>query len=61
VYVVGQDGNKKVAKKRIIKTGNTYNGKVEVISGLTASDQVISGGYQNLNEGQSIAVQVTAG
>ncbi|MBF9221571.1 efflux RND transporter periplasmic adaptor subunit [Hymenobacter ruricola] len=57
VYVVGQEGNKKVAKKRVIKTGNTYNGKVEVTSGLTANDQVISAGYQNLNEGQSIAVQ----
>jgi len=57
VYVVGQEGGKKVAKKRIIKTGNTYNGKVEVTSGLTANDQVISAGYQNLNEGQVVAVQ----
>ncbi|RYU83701.1 efflux RND transporter periplasmic adaptor subunit [Hymenobacter persicinus] len=56
VYVVGQEGGKSVAKKRIIKTGNTYNGKVEVTSGLTAADQVISAGYQNLNEGQAVAV-----
>ncbi|MCI1188142.1 efflux RND transporter periplasmic adaptor subunit [Hymenobacter sp. DH14] len=57
VYVVAQEAGKAVAKKRIIKTGNTYNGKVEVTSGLTAADQVISGGYQNLNEGQKVAVQ----
>ena len=57
VYIVGQEGGKSVAKKRIIKTGNTYNGKVEVTSGLTATDQIISGGYQNLNEGQAVAVQ----
>ena len=57
VYVVAQEGGKVVAKKRIIKTGNTYNGKVEVTSGLTAADQIISGGYQNLNEGQKVAVQ----
>jgi membrane fusion protein (multidrug efflux system) len=56
VYIVGQEGGKSVAKKRIIKTGNTYNGKVEVTSGLTAADQIISAGYQNLNEGQSVAV-----
>jgi membrane fusion protein, multidrug efflux system len=56
VYVVAQEAGKAVAKKRIIKTGNTYNGKVEVTSGLTAADQVISGGYQNLNEGQRIAI-----
>ncbi|ALW84254.1 RND transporter [Hymenobacter sedentarius] len=56
VYVVGQEGNKSVAKRRIIKTGNTYNGKVEVTSGLTASDKVISAGYQNLNEGQVVSL-----
>ena len=56
VYVVGQEGGKSVARKRVIKTGNTYNGKVEVTSGLTAADQIISGGYQNLNEGQRIAI-----
>jgi membrane fusion protein (multidrug efflux system) len=57
VYVVAQEAGKAVAKKRIIKTGNTYNGKVEVTSGLTAEDKIISGGYQNLNEGQKVAVQ----
>ena len=57
VYIVGQEGGKAIAKKRVIKTGNTYNGKVEVTSGLTATDQIISAGYQNLNEGQKVAVQ----
>ena len=57
VYIVVQEAGKAVAKKRVIKTGNTYNGKVEVTSGLTAADQIISGGYQNLNEGQKVAVQ----
>lgn len=57
VYVVAQQAGKAVAKKRIIKTGNTYNGKVEVTSGLTAEDKIISVGYQNLNEGQKVAVQ----
>ncbi|GAC1588396.1 MAG: efflux RND transporter periplasmic adaptor subunit [Hymenobacter sp.] len=56
VYVVAQEGGKSVAKRRIIKTGSTYNGKVEVTSGLTARDRVISAGYQNLNEGQVVAV-----
>ena len=57
VYVLAQEAGKAIAKKRIIKTGNTYNGKVEVTSGLTGTDQIISGGYQNLNEGQKVAVQ----
>ncbi|WP_139924775.1 efflux RND transporter periplasmic adaptor subunit [Hymenobacter sp. DG01] len=56
VLVVGAKGNQKVAAKRIIQTGNTYNGKVEVTSGLQPGDQVISAGYQNLNEGQAVSL-----
>jgi len=44
------------AMKRIIKTGKTYNGKVEVSSGLKADDKVITAGYQNLNEGQTVSL-----
>ena len=56
VYVVSQEAGKPVAKKRIIKIGNTYNGKVEVTSGLQKNDEVISAGYQNLNDGQTVNV-----
>ena len=56
VLVVNKTGDKAVASKRIIKTGQTYNGKQEVLSGLKSGDEVISAGYQNLNEGQTIAV-----
>jgi RND family efflux transporter MFP subunit len=56
VYVVEQKNGKKVAAKRIIQIGNTYNGKVEVTSGLQQNDQVISAGYQNLNEGQVVSL-----
>ncbi|WP_100338597.1 efflux RND transporter periplasmic adaptor subunit [Hymenobacter chitinivorans] len=54
VFVVEQKDGQKVAGKRVIKTGATYNGKIEVTQGLTANDQVISAGYQNLNEGQVV-------
>ncbi|NVO83555.1 efflux RND transporter periplasmic adaptor subunit [Hymenobacter terrestris] len=56
VLVVDDKGGKKVATKRIIKVGNTYNGKVEVTEGLQTGDQVISAGYQNLNEGQAVTL-----
>lgn len=56
VLVVADKGGKKVAAKRIIQIGNTYNGKVEVTSGLQTGDQVISAGYQNLNEGQAVTL-----
>ena len=56
VLVVNDKGGQKVATKRIIQIGNTYNGKVEVKSGLQPGDQVISAGYQNLNEGQAVSL-----
>ncbi|GGF16541.1 RND transporter [Hymenobacter cavernae] len=56
VFVVEQKGNQKVAAKRVIQTGATYNGKVEVTKGLAANDQVISAGYQNVNEGQVVTL-----
>ena len=56
VLVVGRQAGKPVAQKRVIKTGQTYNGKQEVLSGLKAGDEVISAGYQNLNEGQSLKI-----
>jgi membrane fusion protein (multidrug efflux system) len=56
VLVVNKEGGKAVAQKRVIKTGQTYNGKQEVLSGLKQGDEVISAGYQNLNEGQPLKV-----
>ncbi|MBX0292747.1 efflux RND transporter periplasmic adaptor subunit [Hymenobacter sp. HSC-4F20] len=56
VLVVSDKGGQKVAAKRIIQVGNTYNGKAEVTSGLQPGDQVISAGYQNLNEGQTVSL-----
>lgn len=56
VYVVEQKGAQKIAARRIIRTGATYNGKVEVTSGLKNDDQVVSAGYQNLNEGQVVSL-----
>jgi RND family efflux transporter MFP subunit len=45
-------GNK-VSKKEI-KTGKSYNGYIEVLSGLKRGDVLITGGYQDLNEGETI-------
>ena len=51
VFVV--DGGK--ATKRIVKTGASYGGQTEIVSGLNPGDDVITGGYQNLSEGQAVA------
>lgn len=48
--------NGKVIKK-VIKTGREYNGTVEVTSGLKQGDQLITAGYDLVNEGDAITVK----
>lgn len=55
VYVAATEGNKKVAKAKEVKTGLSYNGKVEILSGLSAGDQLITLGYQEVSDGQPIS------
>ncbi len=55
-YLFVAEGNKgkSTSHKRIVKTGITYNGVVEIISGLNEGDQIITTGYQDLVEGQAL-------
>ncbi len=48
--VVIADANK-VAKQVKVRLGSNYNGRVEVISGINAGDQIVVTGAQNVNEG----------
>lgn len=55
VYVLEKHGNgKTVARKKKVVIGEVYGDNVEIKSGLTAGEQLISEGYQSLYEGQSI-------
>ncbi|MHA6246382.1 efflux RND transporter periplasmic adaptor subunit [Pontibacter sp. CAU 1760] len=54
VYVARKDGDRYVAARKEIETGRDYKGMVEVLSGLTSGEQVITAGYQGLNEGQPV-------
>src|SRR5688572_557892 len=55
VYVVEEKGGKKIATRRTVTTGQNYKDKIEVLSGISANDKVVSSGYQNLNEGQPVS------
>lgn len=48
------DGNK--AKSVIVQTGYNSNGQVEILSGLSAGDKVITAGFEDLNDGDKIAI-----
>ncbi|GAB3770604.1 efflux RND transporter periplasmic adaptor subunit [Spirosoma horti] len=55
VYVAVNEGGKKVAKARTVKTGQSYGGQIAVTQGLQAGDQIVTAGYQDLVDGQAIS------
>lgn len=54
VYVAVTEGAKKVARSRKVATGVTYNGDIEITSGLQSGDMLITQGYQDLVDGQAV-------
>jgi membrane fusion protein (multidrug efflux system) len=57
VYVMEKSGDKMVARKKVVITGETYGGVTEIKSGLSAGEQIITEGYQNVYDGQSVVVR----
>lgn len=57
VMVAKQNGAKLIAERRAVKQGLSYNGNVEIISGLNKGDKVITTGYQDLNQGDAIVIK----
>lgn len=48
-------GGKMVAHKQGVTVGETYGNNMEIKSGLKAGDQLITEGFQNVYDGQSVA------
>ena len=59
VYVLESKGNGvDVATRKVVQIGEVYGDKVEIKSGLTGGEQLITSGYQNLYEGQVVTTVV---
>jgi membrane fusion protein, multidrug efflux system len=58
IFVATEEGGKKVAKQRKVKTGLSYNGQVEIQEGLSAGEQLITDGFQDLVDGQPVQMAV---
>jgi len=59
VYVMEKLSNgKTVATRKVIELGQVYGDLVEVKSGLTGGEQLITAGYQNLYEGQVVTTEM---
>ena len=57
IFVAVQENSRWVAKRRTVKTGMDYKGRVEVIEGLSPAEYVVALGFMNLADGQSISVE----
>lgn len=44
-----------VARKAVVKQGQNYNGTVEILQGLKKGDWIISTGFQDVNNGETVA------
>lgn len=58
VMVAVQEGKRLVARKKQVVIGELYGGELEVKSGLLQGDRLITEGFQNLYDGQTITTEV---
>lgn len=56
VYIAVPNGNKLIARKKMIVVGEVNGQLIEVKSGINAGDQLVTEGYQNIYEGQLLTV-----
>lgn len=54
VLVAVNENGKLIARKKHVEIGEMYNNELEIKSGLSAGDQLITDGFQNLYDGQLI-------
>lgn len=54
-FVLVAEGSK--AAKRNVVLGKQYNGNVEIVSGLSETDLLITSGYDGLNDGDAIKIK----
>ena len=52
--------NSGIAKKVVVKSGATYGGQTEILSGLKAGDQVVTEGATEIEDGDKIRVLASA-
>jgi membrane fusion protein, multidrug efflux system len=57
VYVMEKAGDKMVARKKIVIVGEAYAGVIEIKSGLSGGEVIITEGYQTVYDGQGVATK----
>lgn len=54
VFVAVKEGSKLVARKKQVVVGELYGQLIEIRSGLSAGDELITDGFQNIYDGQAL-------
>lgn len=57
VYIVEDTGEGKIAKRREVRPGSRQNGMVEITSGLSEGDEIITEGIIGVREGAPVIVR----
>lgn len=58
VFVMENVGGKQVAKKKPVTVGEVYDGQIEIRSGLSHGELIITDGYQSIYDGQAITTGI---
>lgn len=58
VFVMEKAGDKTIARKKAVNVGEVYDGKIEIKSGLSGGELLITEGYQSVYDGQSITTGI---
>ena len=56
VFVMEKNGDRMIARKKIVIVGESYGDNIEIKSGLASGEQLITQGYHGLYEGQVVTV-----
>lgn len=54
VYVAEKSGDKMIARKKIVTVGQAYDGLIEIKTGLSKDELIITEGFQSVYDGQAI-------
>jgi membrane fusion protein (multidrug efflux system) len=60
VFVITQNKGATYVQKRQVILGERFVGEVEVISGLTPDEAVVTHGVQKVRDAQAVSVQMAA-
>lgn len=57
VYVITEKDGQLVVQRRQVETGETREGRIEIVKGLNAGEQVVNSGQMKLRNGQPVVIE----